>query len=182
MIPKVTIYKHTLKWAAISGAVLIIHRIALLVLGKDKVHEVHSQYLSLFFISVIIASIVAIYMYKRANNFSLTLKQAFQIGTFITIIMTLLITIYDAIFLTIIEPDHYQSYYELNWEAELQHHLSLNPEERSVKTFKVFVKEQRINHFKTWSPALLVYGLILSSITSLIAGLIMRTKRKKIKN
>jgi len=170
-----------LKWAAISGAVLITHRIALLVSGKDKVYQVHSQHLSLFFISVIIASIVAIYMYKRANNSSLTLKQAFQIGAFITIITTILITIYDAIFLTMIEPDHYQSYYDLNWEVELEHHLSLNPEERSVETFKVFVKEQRINHFKTWSPALLLYGIILSLITSLIIGLIMRTKQKKIK-
>jgi len=181
MTPEINIYKHTFKWAAISGAVLIIHRIALLVLGKDKVHEVHSQHLLLFFISVIIASIVAIYLYKKANNSHLTLKQAFQIGAFITIIITILITVYDAVFLTIIEPNHYQSYYELNWDSELEHHLSLNPEERTVETFKAFIKEQKINHFKTWSPALLAYGVILSLITSLIIGLIMRTKQKKIK-
>lgn len=182
MTPKVNIYKHTLKWAAISGAVLIIHRIALLVLGKDKVHQVYSQYLLLFFITVIIASIVAIYLYKKANNSHLTLKQALQIGTFITIIITILITAYDAVFLTIIEPNHYQSYYELNWEAEFEHHLSRNPEERTIETFKVLVKEQKINHFKKLLPLLLVYGIILSSITALITGLIMRTKQSKIKN
>ena len=182
MILKVNIYKHTLKWAAISGAVLIIHRIALLVLGQDKVPQVHSQHLLVFIISIIIASIVTIYSYKKANNYHLTLKQALQIGAFITIITTILITMYDAVFLTIIEPNHYQSYYELHWDTELEHYISLNPEERTVETFKNFIKDRNIDHFKIWSPALLVYGAILSLVTSLIAGLIMRTKTTKIKN
>lgn len=182
MIPKLNIYKFALKWGAISAAVLIIHRIALLVLGKDKVHQVHSQHILLFFITVIIASIVAIYLYKKANNSHLKLKQAFQIGIVIAITITILITVYDAVFLTLIDPDYYKTYYELNWEAELEHHLSRNPEERTVETFKSFVKEQKINHFKKLLPLLLVYGIILSSITALITGLIMQTKQSKNKN
>jgi len=127
-------------------------------------------------------TIVAIYSYKRANNSSLTLKQAFQIGFFIAITTTILITIYDGIFLTIIEPDYYKSYYELNWEAELKHHISRNPEEHTEETFKVFINERNINHFKLTLPILLLYGIILNLITSLITGLILRAKRNKIKN
>ncbi|NAS29556.1 DUF4199 family protein [Flavobacteriaceae bacterium R38] len=175
-------FKFTLKWAVISGAVLIVHRIALLVLEMDKAREVLVQQILLFLISIVVTSIIAIYRYKKANNSSLTLKKALQIGFLITIITTVLITIYDAVFLIIIEPDYYQSYYELNWDAELEHYISLNPEERTEETFQAFVKERNIDHFKRVAPALLLYGTISNLIISLIAGLIMRTKQHKIKN
>ena len=182
MIPKVNSYRFALKWGVISGAISMVYRIALVVLEKDKVHQVYSQYLSLFFVSIAIVSIVAIYLYKKANNSFLTLKQAIQIGVLVVVVTTVLITIYDGVFLLIIEPDYYQSYYELNWEAELEHYLSLNPEERTVETFKNFVETRKTDHFKIVAPALLIYGVITNLIPSLIAGLILRTKRNKIKN
>jgi len=182
MLPKLNIYKYALKWAAIGGVVLIIHKIGLLILEKDKEHQVYLQHLLLFFTSTVIVSISAIYFYKKANNSSITIKQALQIGFFTTLITTIIITIYDVIFLTIIEPDYYKSYYELNWEAELKHHISRNPEEHTEETFKVFINERNINHFKLTLSILLLYGIILNLITSLITGLILRAKRNKIKN
>jgi len=181
MVPKINIYKFALKWATINGALLIIHRISLLVLEKDKVPEVFVNQILLFILIIVITNILAIFFFKRANHTFLTIKQALQIGIFITIITTVLITIYDAIFLILIDPDYYQSYYQLNWDAELEHYISLNPEERTVETFKAFVKDRNIDHFKRVAPAYLVYGIVLNLIISLIAGLILRTKSIKIK-
>ena len=182
MIPKGNVYKLALKCATISGAILIIYRIALSVLEKDKVHEVFVNQLQLFLLTIVITNIITVFFFKRANNTSLTIKQALQIGVFITIITTVVITIYDAIFLILIEPDYYQSYYQLHWDTELEHYISLNPQERTVETFKAFVKDRNTDHFKRIAPAYLVYGIILNLIISLITGLILRAKNTKIKD
>ncbi len=179
MKPNKTVLRIVLKWAAISGIVLILHRIALLILEKDKAREVFVHQILLFLACTILASIFALFFIKRANDATLSLRQALLIGFFISLTTSLIITVYDAIFLFLIEPDYYTSYYKLHWEAELEHYVSLDPEVRNEVTFKTFVAKRHNDHFIRVAPAFLLYGTVLNFIATLMAGLLLRTKRNK---
>lgn len=179
MKPNTIILRYALKWAMISGILLILHRIALLVLEKDKIREVFVHQILLFLACTILASILAIVFFKKIKDTSIRLKQALLVGFTITLATTLIITLYDAVFFNLVEPDYYKTYYELHWEAELEHYVSLNPEERNEATFRLFVAKRNSDHFTRVVPALLVYGTILNFFATLIVGLVLRTKQNK---
>lgn len=173
-IEKILRYKLALKWGLILGGVNIVYAIIVVLL---RLHYSNSIIrLIVPAIILLIVPILAILDYKKRGDTFFKLIHIVKFVFMITTIASLLIISYKLIFTTLIEPDFYETYDEVNRLDLFETHISRYPD-MTWKQFDIDMAEGRNAFWKPRYTLLLIVQSLIGLITSLIMGLMMKKKK-----
>ncbi len=124
----------------------------------------------LSFIAMIIIIVYGINEYKKSNGGFLSLGQALKIGVGIALIAGILGTIYQLIFMNVIEPDFMEKMQQMQYDQMIENNPNMTQEQIDM------AMEMGRKFSSPWitSAISIVASLFFGLIISLIAGLIMK--------
>lgn len=125
---------------------------------------------TLGFVLMIIFIVMGINQFKKNNGTFLSLSQALKIGVGIAVVAGIIGTIYQLIFMNVIEPDFMDKMMEKQYEQMVESNPNMTQEQldMSIEMAKKFSSPAITAAFSLIASAF--FGLIIS----LIAGLVMK--------
>ncbi|WP_281987038.1 DUF4199 domain-containing protein [Aquimarina aggregata] len=179
MASKLSVFKIALKWGLLTAGITIASSILFLIFGLyDTVYRIRETTETLIsIITLIVAITLVIRLYKKSNDGFLKMSEAIKIGLYLAIITSVVIIIYNLIFITVLKPDYYTEYfYGINGEKAWNDFYALNPDGHTRETYNVHAEEGFLREYQTQYPLFLIISVLISLITSSIVGFIMKKK------
>jgi len=179
---KSSMYVLSLKSGLIVAGIAAAFSILFLILGLyDSVYNLRFTIVFIvYLISLVLLVTTTIRVYKKRNENLLKLNQALKIGLTLAVIAAIGYILYNFIFVTVLKPDYHTNYYygiysERSWE----HYYAINPEIHTRESYDIHAQGALQREYQFAYPLFLGLSIIIGLITSLIGGLIMRTKTIK---
>ncbi len=161
--------KFALNYGLILGIVSVIFGVMLFTMDMhyDQGWAIRSVNLAL----VVIAIILGISQFKKANEGFLSISQALKLGAGIALIAGIIGIIYFFLLSNVIEPDYMDKMYEIGKEKAMADNPKLTEEQidQGIEMQKGFA-------WLTY-PIILIFNIIVGLVIGLIGGLIMKKQK-----
>lgn len=167
---QVKVLKFGINYGLITGAISVLYTI--LLVSMNLLYDQSLTKALTGFALLIIPIVLTIVLFKKQNNNSLTVGQALTIGVITAFISALVTIVFTIILTNFLIPEFWDKSAELNRITILKQTPNITPEQLNDQ-----IAMKRKLAWITY-PFIIIFNLAIGFITSLLAGIKLKTTEK----